>query len=412
MCNLGRLIARRTPREWGSSTSPDPSPTAPRQRAAAVAASDSYAGYRWLRAHRPVFYEENAKVWLLTRYDHCAAVLRDPRFSATAGQARRSRGDRLPVSMLNSDGAEHARLRGPVSRVFAPRQLDELRPLVRELVEHGLAHLDRRDEVDLLSDFAGPFALDVIARLLGVPDDHLSTFTEMAHRVAINLDPLADPASALAGRRAAEELALQLDSWLGDGGAGWVVDPLVAATRRGELSRQEALATLVLFVIGGLDPLTHLVGNGILTLLRHPDQLDLLRSRPDLAGRAVQELLRFEAPIPFTARVTIRDVEVGRWALPAGQTVVVVLAAANRDPEVFRLPDRLDVARKDPTPLTFGAGPHVCVAAPLARLCAELAIPALLRRFPAIRLASPRPSWRPVPVPRGLLALPVRLSPM
>jgi cytochrome P450 len=370
---------------------------------------DPYPTYRRLREADPVHFNTFSEIWFLTRYADCAFVLRDPRFSAEQGQRTRLRDDDLPVSMLNSDPPVHTRLRTPVNRVFAARLTDVFRDPLTGLAEELADRCAARGSADLIADFAGPLSIRVLATVLRVPGTDLERFEHWAATSSVNLDPFAAPAKVARAADATDELTAYL--------AGLVdrwdllpvsVPDVVAPQRAAGLSRDQIVNTLALLVIGGYEPLRHVVGNGLRTLIDDPGALAGLRARPELMPRAVEELLRFEPPIQLTARVATDEVEVGGTVIRAGQTVVPLLGAANRDPEMFTDPERLDLTRSPNPHLTFGEGVHFCLGAGLARMTAETAFTALLTRFPRIELAGPPPRWRNAVVPRGLGSLNVR----
>jgi pimeloyl-[acyl-carrier protein] synthase len=376
---------------------------------------DPYAFYRWLRENDPVRFDARAGVWLVSRHADCVAVLRDRRCSSALGQARRRREDRLPSSMLTTDPPEHERLRRPAGALFGDRGLAPLRARMAAVVGALADAAARRGGMDAIADYGDPVALDALATLIGVPSEDRPAFADLARRVAVNLDPLAGADKAALGRAAAGELADHLAGLVDRAPAGGQGAVSALLRRQGDgrsasLGRDDLLSTLVLLVVGGYEPTVHLIGNGLLTLLRWPEELTRLRREARLLTSAVDELLRWESPIPFTARVCVEEVELGGRRLAAGDTVVALLAAANRDPAVFGDPERLDLARSPNPMLAFGSGIHTCIAAPLAKMVGRLAIGTIVARFAEVSLAGDA-SWRPGLVPRGLARLPLRLVP-
>jgi len=365
---------------------------------------DPYPLYRQLREQDPVHYNEQAGIWFLTRHADCAFALRDDRFSAAQGQQARLRDDALPVSMLNSDPPAHSQLRAPVNHTFSARVVEDL----RRLLEREAVRLvsGRTGQVDLIAEFAAPLATATLAAVLGVPPADLPAFQDWAGTASVNLDPFATPAKTARAHRATEELAGYLgglvDRW-SPGGVADVVTPQLEAG----LSRSQIVNTLALLVIGGLEPLQHVIGNGVHTLLRTRGAWADLRSKP--LRRAVDELLRFESPIQLTARVTTAEVEIGGVTIGEQQTVVLLLGAANHDPGVFPDPERLDLDRTPNPHLGFGGGIHFCLGAGLATVVAEAALATLLDRWPEPELSGPPPRWRNAIVPRGLGSLHVTL---
>lgn len=372
---------------------------------------DPYPVYRELRERDPVHFNPYAGIWFLTRHDHCSSVLRDPRCSAALGQGLR-RGDReLPRSMLNTDPPEHARLRAPVNRAFTLRRIERLRPHVERLVDELLAPLAERREIEVVSEIAGPLAAGALVRLLGIPAADRDGFRRLVRAAGPVLDPLAAPAARDRGAAAAEALDGYFDVLLSErqrSPQDDLLSDLLEAGGARSLDRTEILTMCNLFVIGGYEPTVHLIGNGLLALLRHPAELRRLRESPRLAGSAVEELIRYDSPIQFTARVATRDLNLDGTAIRDGQAVVALFGAANRDPAVFPEPDRLDLGRTPNPHLGFGGGVHFCLGAPLARLAGRIALGELARRFPGLEAARDRHEWRDSAVPRGLAELRVR----
>ncbi|MCX5078261.1 cytochrome P450 [Streptomyces sp. NBC_00424] len=370
---------------------------------------DPYPAYAWLLARDPVHRDPVTGMWLVTGHADCAALLKDPAFSAASGQRERSRDDDLPVSMLTTDGFDHTRLRAPGALLLGPAALASVADAIAADAD---ALLDRAVErgvpVDAVEELGAPLATAVLARLFGLSEDGRETLAALARAASVNLDPLAPPHIARLGRAAMGELTRFLDAHT-DG-----VDPhcplgrLAADTR---LTRQEMLGVLGLAVVGGWQPLAEAVGNALYWLLPRPEVRATLRSAgQDAAETAVDELLRLEAPIPFTARVTVHDAELPGGHVPAGQRVLAVLAAANRDPAVFADPDSLVWDRRPNPHLAFGGGPHFCLAARLVKQSGAVLLGRIVRRFPEAVIAGPDPRWAPSLIPRRLTALPVDLG--
>jgi cytochrome P450 len=386
-------------------------------RVPSVAGPDLYSYYAWLRKTHPVHFDDRVGAWFLSRYDDCAAALRDPRLSAEQGQERRRRSDALPRSMLNTDPPAHARLRSPAAAVMAPARLERLRSRMEPVAAQLAGSAAGRPEFDAISAYAAPLAVAALATLLGIPGSDVRLFARLTRAASVNLDPLAGDDTVRAGRHAALELAEYLHDLITQGRAmpGQALATLAASYKAPDgqtPSLDEALSTLVLFVVGGYEPLVNLVGNGLHTLATHPDQARRLREDSNLWRTAVDELLRFESPIPFTARVCREDVDMRGEVLPRGATVVVLLAAANRDPEVFADPDQVDVGRRPNPMLAFGGGPHLCLAASMTRVIGQLALSVALARFSPVTLASDQQAtrWRTSLVPRGLERLDLRVT--
>jgi cytochrome P450 len=390
-----------------------------------------YPVYGLLRTVRPVMQVpvpdyEGPGVWLLTRYRDVHGVLRDPRFSADRMNAPlfRDNLERLPAfiqqsasglrSMLTMDPPDHTRVRKLVNKAFTPRRIGALRGHIEEIVDERLSEATRRGGMDLIHDLAEPLPAIVIAELLGVPAEDHRQFREWSSQL---IAAIAAP-TVQERREASMAPGLRLLGYLRETIADRRREPrddLISAMIQAQeesdaLSDEELLATSNLLLLAGHETTTNLIGNGMLALLREPEQLDRLRREPELVPHAVEELLRFDGPVQATVRVALEDVSIGDQVIPQGSLVIVSIGAANHDPEVFDEPDRLDVAR-DPNPhLAFGFATHFCMGAPLARLEAECAFAALIARFPDISLLDDAPEYRPNPILRGLKRLELGLG--
>jgi cytochrome P450 len=373
---------------------------------------DPYPIYRRLRENGPVAFDARAGLWFVSGYDACAAALRDHRMSAQLGQRLRRRDEALPPSMLSADGAEHTRLRGSVQHFFSNESVRELRPRVQALVDWLLDELAEREEFDATADLVRPLSAMVLADLVGIPGDDFGRFHGWARDASANLDPLAPPDLHGSATAAADELAAYLRALLerrrtspGPGLAGALGR---ASALDCPLGTDERATVVSLVVIGGYEPLADLLGNGLLNLLSRRDVWARLAVEPELVPACVEELLRFDPPIQLVARVTTADVAVGDVEVAAGEGVVGLLGAANRDPARFGDPDRLRPDRHPNPHLAFGAGPHFCLGASLARLVGHVALATLAARLPMLELAEADVHWRESLVPRGLRRLPVR----
>ncbi|MBB2909817.1 cytochrome P450 [Streptosporangium becharense] len=378
--------------------------------------ADPYPGYEALREHDPVHFVPGARVWFLTRHSDCLAVLCDPRLSARHGQRLRRRDTALPTSMLNTDPPDHTRLRRAAAPAFRPRALREhgrwLVPLVGAWMGRVREAARAGREVDLAAEFARPLALRVVAGLLGLPEEDLPDFDGWAGAVAGNLDPFAAPAgggeAAMAAMcdRFADHLFSRLTAPRPD-----AFTVLAGACSDGTLAPAEAMATAGLLVVGGVEPLGDMIVNAVAAMLADPGRWrDLAGSGAAPARTATEELLRIDPPIQFTARTATEDLVVGGRSIRRGDGVVPLLGAANRDPARFTRPGRLDLRRRVNPHLSFGAGPHACLGAPLVRMVGRLLVTAVRECT-----AEPRPGGgpafhRPGTVPRGYASLPLRWS--
>lgn len=317
--------------------------------------------------------------------------------------------------MLWADGAQHARLRGLVSKIFTPRAIADMEGRI-ELVTHQLLDdLDRDGAVDLMSAFALPLPLAVISEMLGVPDNMRLAFHQMIMRLIEVSDRPVQRAirwtPALPRLLRMFEAMIEMKRRSPDIG---LISQLIAVEDRGDhLTGGELVGMVFLLLFAGHETSANLICSGILALLDHPDQLNALRERPDLIDSAIEELLRFTTPVEYgTMRFATQDVRLANITIRTGETVMPLASSANRDESVFDAPDRLDVTRTNNRHLALGFGTHYCLGANLGRLEARAAIGSLLQRCPDIRLAVPREDirWRQANGLRGVTSLPVHLA--
>jgi cytochrome P450 len=359
--------------------------------------------------------------WVVTRYADAIAVLH--RFSARSTATPEhleamGLGHLTPLAqvlvrqMLFMDPPAHTRLRTLAAQGFTPRRVAHLRDHVQAIMDGLVDRVEPAGRMDVIADIAGPFPAIVTAEMLGVPpSDHVQLkewSTAFGEILGIGQH---NPERAARALRAVEEMSAYFRSALRardtDAREGLVHAFLHAEERGDRLTEEEIVANCIITMVGGQETMTNHIACGLLALLRHPEELERLRRDPELLAPAVEELLRFESPTQHTTRVAPEDVELGGKAIRARQAVVVVLAAANRDPERFPDPDRLDLGRTDNRHLAFGWAAHFCFGAPLARIEGQVAFATLLRRLPGLRLEPGPLRWRPHLALRGLAALPV-----
>jgi cytochrome P450 len=339
--------------------------------------------------------------WLVVRYDEARVALNDPRLSkdmhaalATGGEvvAEGLPGPAFARHMLNVDPPDHTRLRRLVASAFSMRRIEGLRPRIQEIVDallDGLASGGPDQRVDLVETFAFPLPFTVICELLGVPQPDRAA---LGRELIALLGPTSTPAEYARAKAASDEVVRMLGT-LVDGKQHHPADDLVSAliaARDGDerLDQRELLSTIFQLIVAGHDTTTSLIGNSVVALLRHPEQLALLRADPGRIPGAVEELLRYDAPVPHsTFRYATAPVEIGGVTIPAGAQVVIALAAADRDDRRYEDPEALDIGRRYLPHLAFGHGIHFCLGAPLARMEAHTALGSLLQRFPQLRLA-------------------------
>ncbi|MGH3887334.1 MAG: cytochrome P450 family protein [Pseudonocardiaceae bacterium] len=357
--------------------------------------------------------------WLITGYDEARQALHDPRLVKSEATMVAIGRDLLPPEvfeamsrhMLNSNPPDHTRLRRLVTAAFTRRRVEQLGPRIQQITDELLDAMAAAKEIDLIDAFAYPLPLTVICELLGVPTERRTEFREWSPFVVTGV--LAGPDTYVAAITAMVSYLRKLIDTKRAAPANDLLSALVAV-RDGEdrLSEDELISMVVLLLVAGHETTVNLIGNGMLALLTHPEQLALLRAQPDRLPAAVEELLRFDGPLQVaTARWTAEPVEIGGVTIPAGEIVLPGLLAANRDLACTAVPDALDITRIDNPHLAFGHGIHHCLGAPLARLEGRIALGSLLTRFPRLRLAVPAEqlTWRPGVLMNGLTALPVTM---
>jgi cytochrome P450 len=315
-------------------------------------------------------------------------------------------------SMLDLDPPDHTRLRKLVSQAFTPRTIETLTPSVEALVDEALDRIDAAGEVDLIDALAFPLPFTVISVMLGMPDTDSTRLRELSHMVVRSLEPVPDEETVrqiIDADIELVELAADAIAWKRANPGDDLLTALINAEDSGDvLTDEELRAQVILLYVAGHETTVNLIGNGMLALLRDPEQLELWRGRPDLDDNAVEELLRFDPPVQMSRRVTIEDYPVGDEVIPSGSFVIACLASANRDeaqfgPDAGRLRMDRPNARQQ---ISFGAGVHHCLGAALARLEGRVAMSRLIRRFPDLRLAG-EPEWNGRINLRGLARLPV-----
>lgn len=392
--------------------------------------ADPHPTYAQLREQAPVVRSRSPNgldYWLVTRYDEArsafadARLAKDPRHAwdalRGAGMVSGEPAD-ATFDLHTTDPPDHTRLRGLVSKAFTPSRVEALQARAGQIAD-GLADaIAQRGTADLIEDFAYPLSLTVIAELLGVPAIDFDRFRSwtMAAMTPPNVTdgPMSREEGGRLLRRYVTELVAQKRREAPSDAPGDLLAALIAAEEgENRLTGQEVIALTQQLLFAGHEPATNLIGNAMIALFRHTDQLTQLREEPRLLPSAVEELLRYDGPTARASpRYAVEDLTIGEVLLPAGSVVIVGIAAANRDPRRFVEPDRLDLGRDDNRHLAFGHGTHHCLGAALARLEGQVAIGALLRRFPDITMAGTvhELRWLPFPVFRGVAALPVTVG--
>jgi pimeloyl-[acyl-carrier protein] synthase len=384
--------------------------------------ANPYQLYHKLRVRDPVHWDPFLHAWLVTRYADVVQVLhqfsadRTPtpeQLSALDLSALNPIAEVMVRQMLFLDPPDHTRLRTLASAAFTPRRVEKLRSHIQEVMDTLLDAVVSKGHMDVIADFAGPAPAIVTAELLGVPTaDHAQLkewsqdFAEMLGNFQHNPERIPRVLRSVESLSSYFRRAMRAQQMHPRDG---LVQAMMTAEIDGaRLTEEEIIANLIITMVGGQETTTNLIGNGVLTLLRHPAELARLLADPSIIPSAVEELLRYESPSQHTARLAPADVELGGKLIRKRQAVIAVMAAGNRDPERFPEPDLLDVTRKDNRHLAFGWAAHFCFGAALARLEGQIAFDTILRRLPLLQLNAQDPLvWRNNLGLRGLTSLPV-----
>lgn len=387
--------------------------------------ADPYAFYHALREHSPVHWDPYMHAWVVTGYSEVITVLKNysadrtplPAYLDQLGlSSMKPFAEVMLLQMMFMDGAMHARLRGICAAAFTPRRIDELRGVIESVADELIDKVIWSGRMDMIADFANPLPAIVTAKLLGVPiEDH-----EQLHAWVIDLaevlgnfqhhpDRVAEIVQSLENLKS--YVATRMEDQRRSPANGLIHSLMTAEVDGHRLSDEEVIANTIITLIGGHETTTNLIGSGFLTLLRDPESLYLLRNHPEIIGSAVEELLRFESPVQHTARIAPADTQLGGKTIRKGSRVVAVLAAANRDPNRFPGPDRLDLLRTDNRHVAFGWAAHFCFGAPLARMEGQIAFNKLLRRLSRPSLADQSLAWRGNAGLRGLTMLNISFNP-
>ncbi|HLZ63537.1 MAG TPA: cytochrome P450 [Ktedonosporobacter sp.] len=389
--------------------------------------TNPYPVYHRLRSTDPVLWDEQMNCWILTRYYDVVPGLRDQRFSAarflldTTWFPAEMQSTLSPAAlaltrqMLFLDPPDHTRLRGLVARAFTPRVLEALRPRIQNIADTLLDATQANGRMDVMHDFAYPLPAIVIAEMLGVPPEDRDQFFQWTGSFGL----------LLGGNNPSVETVLQALHDVVDFIAYFrkiieqhrsnprddLMQAMITAEEQGDrLSEEELLGNCILLLAAGHGTTTHLIGNGLLALLQHSNQLEDLKHNPSMISLAVMELLRFDGPVQITSRVASANLGIGGKRIKAGDEVIFHLGAASRDPAQFAEPDQLNLSRQENRHLAFGQGIHFCLGAPLARIEAEIAFNTLLRRLQAPQLETAELEWNKSLVFRGTRAIPITFT--
>ncbi len=418
--------------------------------------ANPYPFYEQLRNQDPIRWDEELGFWVLTRYADIDSLYTDERFSRAQGLMRGFQ--RLSESeqqiaepvyqsfsktVFYADPPYHTHLRGLMNHAFTPRRVERLRPTIQEIVDELLDAAQAKNETDVIRDLAYPLPVMVIAELLGLPANDRARFkkwsddlfailgtvrnksSDLLERASQSLSEMTDYVKDLSRKRSAypqDDLLTALLSVTADDHLACPhphdSSPLQAtaelireqdAYASSPLTEEELVANINILLSTGHETTTHLIGNGLLALLQHPDQLRKLQAQPSLLAPSIEEMLRYDNPVQITYRSVLEDANIKGKQIRKGDLVNTILGSANRDPERFSNPNRFDITRNEGRHLGFGVGIHFCIGAPLVRLEAEIVFETILRRFPKLSLATESLEWQEHPIFRGLKSLPVYL---
>ncbi|MGA9384722.1 MAG: cytochrome P450 [Candidatus Sulfotelmatobacter sp.] len=390
---------------------------------------DPYPAYARLHEEGPLHYldvDGKWALWSIVSHAECSSAAKDPRLSAKRSQQMILS---LPLSsqsefselarmlglwLIFMDPPEHTRLRKLLNKGFSPAAIEGLRPQVEAIVDEMLKPLRHGTEVDLMHEFANPMPVRIILEMLGIPQELRDTFVNWSRAIAVFRG---SPDRTVEQTRDAQDALIALTDFFKKTVAerrrnkgNDLISLLIDIEEEGEvLTEEELYAQCIALLFAGHETTRNLIGNGMYTLLRHPQETAELRENPEMIRTAVEEILRYESPVQFTARVLKEEVEICGQHIPKKWSVLCMLGAANRDPKRFKDPDRLDLKRLNNQHLAFSAGPHACIGGQLARLEGQIALLNLVKRFPELKLTGPRPEWAPTFGFRGLKSLPVLL---
>jgi cytochrome P450 len=382
-----------------------------------------YPHYERLRTTDPMHLTPLG-MYVASRHAEASLVLRDKRFGKEyAERSIRRYGPKImeePVfrnfalTMLQQDPPDHTRLRGLVVKAFTARRVEDMRPRIQQVVDETLDRIIPQGKMDLIEDFAYRLPVTVICDMLGIPAEHREMFHSGSRNSGRILEPVPMTPEEIKQSNAGQAMVKMYFDQLFDlrrknPGDDLTTQLLQAEEDGNKLSNEELYANIILLFGAGHETTVNLIGNGLLALHRNPDQLALLKARPELITNAVEEFLRYDSSVQMSGRVALEDIEdLGGKRIPKGESVLCLLGSANHDPAVYPdHPERLDITRPNVKPLSFGGGIHFCLGAQLARIEAEIAISTLLRRLPDLRLDdAENPEWRLTFVLRGLKRLP------
>ncbi|MEK3886271.1 cytochrome P450 family protein [Bacillus sp. FSL K6-3431] len=377
-----------------------------------------YPAYAKLREEDPVSYvllPDGQYAWMITRYEDALAALKDQRFIkdyTKLYEEDMEHADVFSQNMLFADLPDHKRLRGLVSKAFTPQIIAGMRDRIQEITDELLDKIAGKENVNLIDEFAFPLPIIVICEMLGIPTEDRDKFRIWSNSLIEN--PNGEPAEDV------QQHMNEFVDYLGkrfavvreNPGENLISKLIITEEQGDQLTEQELFGVVTLLIIAGHETTVNLIGNGVMALLEHPKQLQLLKSQPELIHTAIEEVLRYNDPVEFsTSRWAGENLEFKGKSIHKGDLVIVVLNSANHDPNHFKDPEIFDISREKSKHLAFGKGIHACLGAPLARLEAEIAINSFIQRYPNIKLNADKNDleWRSGMIVRGVKELPVSL---
>lgn len=382
-----------------------------------------YPIYHYLRSVEPI-HQSFPGMWVLTRYADAKSVLRDPRFCVEKRQKNiqhksnsleQRNFDRLVQAidkwLIFLDPPEHTRLRGLVSKAFSAATVKSLRSQIQQITDELIGKVRHQGFMDVISDFACPLPCNVIAAILGIPVKDWSKLYHWSDELSRILDPLRSVEDYEQMNKVALEFADYLKLLIAQRQKSPqhdLLSTLIAVKDQGnKLSEEEIISICMLLFFTGEETTVYFITNGMLALLRHPEQMQRLKAEPALIHNALEEILRYESPVQFTSRVATEDVNLAGVTIHSGEKVLLALGAVNRDPAQFPDPDRFDITRANNCHLAFADGIHHCLGASLTRIEAEIAINTLIEQLPNLKLSQDKLEWRNKVALRGLKAFPL-----
>jgi cytochrome P450 len=389
--------------------------------------NDPIPHLRRLQQAEPVYWSDVLRGWVITRYEDVKRVLRNDNFSADrispffdAMPPEKQQPIKELIRYLNTwvafkDPPEHTRLRQLMKTVFTPAAVAEMSGFIESAVDHLLAELEGKKQIDFIEEFAYPLPAMVILEMLGLPQSDMDQLKDWSNKMQLFIGSATTSPHKYA---LAEEGAIQMAAYFRGvirdreehPGSDMITKLLAIRDSDDTLTEDEVIGTSMLFLFGGHETTTNLIGNGVRALLLHPDQMALLQGRPELIDNAVEEMLRYDGPTGASVRIVKKAHQFHDKWLESGQRVFVMIHAANHDLEAFEEPDRFNIMRQSNYHLTFNYGAHFCMGAPLARLEGAIAISRLIERFPNLKLFDDQYEYMDTMVMRGVRNMSVELA--